>query len=63
MFYPTAKTFNAPYQHQVAAVLDQTGGGQMEVIVHSAYYEGGGTTNFRCTGKKPERVLSVGCGA
>ncbi len=62
-FYPTAKTFNAPYRHRISAVLDLDGDGKMEVIVHSAYYEGDATTVFRCTGRKPEQLLSVGCGA
>ena len=62
-FYPKAATFNAPNGYTVTAVLDLDGDGKMEVIVNSAYYEGGACTVFRCTGKKPEQVLSVGCGA
>ena len=62
-FYPTAKTFNAPAQYRIAAVLDADGDGKMEVIVDGGYYEGGWITIFRCTPKKIEQVLEVGCGA
>ncbi|MCE9609638.1 MAG: hypothetical protein K8R23_05465 [Chthoniobacter sp.] len=62
-FYPTAKQSSAPSRYEVAAVLDLDGDGKMEVIVESNYYEGGAATIYRCTGKKPTQLLSVGCGA
>lgn len=62
-FYPKAKTFNAPAQYSIAAVLDTDGDGKMEVIVRGDYYEGGWITVFRCTPAKVEEVLEVGCGA
>jgi hypothetical protein len=49
--------------YQVAAVLDLNGDGKLEVIVDSAYYEGGQTTIYRCQPDKIEEVLSVECGA
>ncbi len=61
--YPTAKVFNAPNRYLIGAVLDLDGDGKMEVVVDSMYYEGDATTVFRCTGKKPVELLSVGCGA
>jgi hypothetical protein len=63
-FYPTAKTFIAPNHYSVTAVLDLDGDGKLEVMVHSAYYEGGSTTIYRCEpGKNAKALLSVECGA
>lgn len=62
-FYPKAKVFNAPATYKVAAVLDVDGDGPMEVVVDGGYYEDGWTTIFRCTSKKIEQVLEVGCDA
>jgi len=53
----------APNVYHLAAVLDLTGDGKLEVIVHSFYYEGGQTTIYRCEPDKIGEVLSVECGA
>ena len=62
-FYPAAKTFNAPNEYTIDAVLDVDGDGKMEVVVGSSYYEGAETTIFTFDGTKPRKVLSVDCGA
>ncbi|PZR73301.1 MAG: hypothetical protein DLM73_11075 [Chthoniobacterales bacterium] len=62
-FYSKAKHFNAPNRYRILAVLDVDGDGKMEVIVDSAYYEGGATTIYRCTPAKIEELVSTGCGA
>ena len=62
-FYPKGKEFSAPNRYSVRAVLDLDGDGKMEVIVESAYYEGGATTIYRCEPAKIEELLSTGCGA
>ncbi len=61
-FYPKAKTFNAPNEYKIGAVLDLNGDGVMEVVVESAYYEGGSTSVYRCTETKVTEILSAGCG-
>ena len=61
-FYPKAKHFAAPNEYEVSAVLDLNGDGKLEVVVHSAYYEGGATTIYACERDKIIEVLSVACG-
>jgi hypothetical protein len=65
--YPKAKqeegSFDAPNAYKVIATLDLDGDGNMEVVIHSHYYEGGETTIYRCDPKKVEALLSVSCGA
>ncbi len=61
--YPKPDEPVAPNVHQVTAVLDLNGDGKLEVIVDSAYYEGGQTTLYRCQADKVEALLSVECGA
>jgi hypothetical protein len=48
--------------YEIPAVLDLNGDGNLEVIVHSHYYEGAGTTIYDCSGGKCKAVLSVECG-
>jgi len=62
-FYAKAKEFNAPNRYRVLSVLDLDGDGKLEVIVHSAYYEGSATTIYRYTPSRIEELLSTGCGA
>ena len=70
-FYPKAYPkaaqeegrFDAPNAYKVIATLDLNGDGNMEVVIHSHYYEGGETTIYRCDPKKAEALLSVACGA
>lgn len=61
-FYPKATTFSAPNYYEIAAVLDLNGDGKLEVVVHSAYYEGGATSIYEWTAEKMKAVLSVECG-
>jgi hypothetical protein len=61
--YPEPDESVLPHVYQVAAVLDLNGDGKLEVIVDSAYYEGGQTIIYRCQPDKIEEVLSVECGA
>ncbi len=62
-YYTHAKTFNAPNDAHVAAVLDVNGDGKMEIIVHDRYYEGSGTSVFQMGANGFQSVLSSGCGA
>lgn len=62
-FYAKATGFSAPNSYRILSILDLDGDGKLEVIVQSAYYEGGATTIYRCTPTKIEELLSVGCGA
>ena len=70
-FYPKAyptptdetASFDAPNAYKVLAVLDLDGDGKMEIVVGSRYYEGEGTTIYRCDPKRSEALLSVACGA
>jgi hypothetical protein len=53
---------NASNLYELRGVLDVNGDGKLEVIVHSHYYEGAGTTIYDCSGGKCKAVLSVECG-
>lgn len=62
-FYPKAKEFNAPGRYKVAALVDCDGDGQLEIVVHGSYYEGGWTDIHRFKDGKLQEMLSVACGA
>lgn len=62
-FYPKANGFNAPNRYEVLGLLDLDGDGRLEIILQSAYYEGGGTSVWRFGSGKIERVLQIECGA
>jgi hypothetical protein len=48
--------------YEIPGVLDSNGDGKLEIIVHSHYYEGAGTTIYDCSGGRCKAVLSVACG-
>lgn len=56
------KHLNAPNYYDVLAILDLNGDGKLEIVVHSAYYEGGATMIYECQRDKIVKVLSVACG-
>ena len=49
--------------HDVAAVADLNGDGQMEVVVRDRYYEGGATTVYELRSDRAVEVLALACGA
>jgi len=56
--------FGAPSEFEISAIADLNGDGKMEIILHSAYYEGSSTGVYEIKGNKAVEVaaLSVGCG-
>jgi len=67
-FHPKAyvrkeDSFDAPESYKVVATLDLDGDGKLEVVIAWRYYEGEGTTIYRCDPKKTEALLTVECGA
>ncbi len=55
--------FSAPLKFTLGGVLDLNGDGTMEIVIHSAYYEGLSSSVLEVKGTKVEEVLSCGCGA
>ncbi|MGC2235714.1 MAG: VCBS repeat-containing protein [Pyrinomonadaceae bacterium] len=56
--------FGAPNEYEISAIADLNGDGKMEIILHSAYYEGSSTGVYEIKGNKAVEVaaLSAGCG-
>lgn len=56
--------FGAPSEYEISAIADLNGDGKMEIILHSAYYEGSSSGVYEIKGNKAVEVaaLSVGCG-
>lgn len=61
-FYPKADENAAPNTFEVSGLLDLDGDGKLEVLVNSAYYEGGGTTVWRLNQDTLEKVMEIFCG-
>lgn len=62
-FHPRKVKYpSPPFQFRVAAVLDVNGDGQMEIILHGDYYEGGGSTLYRILGNRAKDVFGCDCG-
>lgn len=56
--------FGAPSEYEISAIADLNGDGKMEIVLHSAYYEGSSSGVYEMkSGKLTEiKALSVGCG-
>ncbi len=61
-FYEKPKDSNAPNIHEIGGLLDLDGDGRMEILLHSTYYEGGGTTVWQLGAQKTIKVLDIVCG-
>ncbi|KPV50907.1 hypothetical protein SE17_24225, partial [Kouleothrix aurantiaca] len=62
-YYPAAKEFNAPNQHDLTGVLDLNGDGRMELVLYETYYEGAATTVYTFDGSQAAPVVvNAGCG-
>ena len=63
-FITKAIEFGAPSEYEISAIADLNGDGKMEMILHSAYYEGSSSWAVEMKAGKPVEIktLSVGCG-
>lgn len=61
-YYPQAKKFHAPSEHQVIGVLDLNGDGILEIVLSGRYYEGEWVDAYRVDGAKIIKLFSMGCG-
>lgn len=61
-FHAKASEFSAPNTYKVSGLLDLDGDGTLEILIHSAYYEGGGTTVWKLKGDTFVKVLDLACG-
>lgn len=56
-YFPSTRKYGVPTRYWVGAVLDVDGDGLMEIVLHSMYYEGVGTSVHKVEGDKVTRVL------
>jgi hypothetical protein len=61
-FYPVKNPDAAPSIHDLAGLLDLNGDGALEILVHTAYYEGGGMQVWQWRAGRLEQVLTLDCG-
>jgi hypothetical protein len=61
-YYTEAHEFAAPNEYKLVGVLDLNGDGKMEIVIHSAYYEGAATIVYSVDDGQAREVLSAGCG-
>lgn len=61
-FYRKSEDFNVPWSHRVTGLLDLDGDGKLEIVIHSAYYEGATTTVWKLQGSEYVKVLELACG-
>ncbi|HEX2202924.1 MAG TPA: hypothetical protein VHG91_06490 [Longimicrobium sp.] len=61
-YHPRAATFNAPSTFSLQGVYDLDGDGRLEVLAHSAYYEGASTAVLRVRDDGNDELVSAGCG-
>jgi hypothetical protein len=62
-FYPKPDAMATPNRYKVRGLLDLDGDGILEIVVESAYYEGGGIAVWKLSEGKLSRVLEMACGA
>ena len=61
-FYPKTVKDAAPNTYKISGLLDLNGDGTLEVLVDSAYYEGGGLKVWQLQKDKLVTVLEIECG-
>lgn len=61
--YPKSNMNGAMNSYEIGCLLDLNGDGVLEVIIRSAYYEGGGTEVWQLNKDRLVHVLGVECGA
>ncbi len=54
--------FGAPNRHEVSAIADLDGDGNMEIVIYGEYYEGSWAEVYKMKGIEPLKVLETGCG-
>jgi hypothetical protein len=61
-FYAQPQSFAAPNRFEILGCRDLDGDGTLEIIAHSAYYEGDAVTVWKFDGKSARVVLAAGWG-